>query len=133
MFNKVFQVSTLISKNENAKRVYPGVATSLACSSAKCTARTRSVGGLFDGDHGERKRRNVDCYGMLDGLPYFTAIKYNTEKNARCMARNTWRRRSRPYKYTVDPSKLPVVHSASLAPEVMQPLQGRCDDGPNEY
>ena len=127
VFNKVFEVSsTLISKNENAKRVYPAATKPGVFISKVYSHEPVQLGDYLMGITANGKRRNVDCYGMLeDGLPYFTAIKYNTEKNVtlHVARKHVAEEISVPYKYTVvDPSKLPVVHSASLAPEVMQPL-----------
>ena len=127
VFNKLFQVSsTLLSKNENAKRVYPAATKPGVFISKVHPHEPVQLGDYLMGITAHGTRHNVDCYGMLDdGLPYFTAIKYNTEQSVtlHVARKHAPEEIAVPYTYTVvDPAKLPVVHSASLAPEVMQPL-----------
>lgn len=127
VFNKVFDVSsTLMSKNPNARKVYPAATKPGVFISKVYKHEPVMMGDYLMGISVNGVRHDVDCYGMLaNGKPYFTAIKYNSEKEVmlHLARKNVANELNVPYTYTtVDPSKLPAVHSASLVP-TMGPVQ----------
>jgi len=126
VFNKMFEVSsTLMSKNQNARKVYPAATKSGVFISNVYSHEPVQLGDYLMGISVNGIRHEVDSYGMLtNGRPYFTAIKYNPEKDIRLhiARKHISNEIIVPYKYTtVNPENLPAVHSASLVP-TMGPL-----------
>ena len=121
VFNKIFQVSsTLMSQNPNARKVYPAATDSGVFISKVFKHEPVQLGDYLMGITVNGERHSVDSYGMLsNGLPFFTAIQYNPEKDIRLHVarKHTAEPLEVSYTYTtVNPANLPAVHSASLAP-----------------